>query len=119
MKSFADLNEVIAACARAIDISALIIVEKYQGKPTAEALEKLAQKLAADDGVWCGVDARDLNAVLGGMLDGLPVENVVSTEIAIRAPFILAGHLLVLFQEPQEQWFDYLDRRWETIEDRP
>jgi aminoglycoside phosphotransferase family enzyme len=117
LATFVNVNELLAACARATDVSAVVIVEQYQGKPSPEMLDELAEHIAPFHEAWSGITVNDLKSFLQAMLEGVPVENVLATETAIRVPFVLAGHLLVQFQNPDEQWFDYLDRIWERIED--
>ena len=117
LASFATPAALMVACGHATDLAALVFVDKFEGRPTAEAAQQLADGAAAFAEEWSGIGTAHFAAFINAMFEGTPIEEVLPASIAVRVPFVFAGHLLVKFHQPDEQWFDYLDRLWNTLED--
>jgi hypothetical protein len=118
LETFASGQELLAADQRASDVALLIIAEQYKGRPTPEMVTRLADYVASMNEGWSGITAADFNAFIHAILEDTPLESVLPTGVAIRAPFILTAHLLIQFETTSEKAFDYLDRLWEVLETR-
>lgn len=118
LDTFPTDEALIAACARATDVAALVIAEQYKGRPTPEMVTRLADFASVINEDWSGITAADFSAFIHAMLEDTPLENVLPIGVAVRVPFVLAAHLLVQFETPGEKAFDYLDRVWEVLEAR-
>lgn len=119
LESFASGQELLVACQRASDVAALIIAEQYKGRPTPEMVTRLADYVASMNEGWSGITAADFKSLIHAILEDTPLDSVLQTGVAIRAPFILTAHLLIQFETPSEKAFDYLDRLWEVLETQP
>jgi hypothetical protein len=118
MESFPSGDSLIAACARASEVAALIIAEQYKGRPTPEMITRLADFSAQANEEWSGITSSDFAAFIHAILEDTPLENVLPVGVAIRVPFVLAAQLMVQFKKPGTTGFDYLDHLWEVLETR-
>ena len=118
LESFASGDALIAACARASEVAALIIAEQYKGRPTPEMVTRLADFSAQVNEGWSGITSSDFASFIDAILEDTPLENVLPVGVAIRVPFVLAAQLMVQFKNPGTAGFDYLDHLWEVLETR-
>jgi hypothetical protein len=116
LEGFADKDSLLAACARATDLSALMILEQCKGRPPAEAVSEIADH-AAEHSQWSSLSSEEFKQYIGAIFAATPLEQVLTLGTALRIPFVLCAHLLLIWRAPAEQAQDYLDRLWDTLEE--
>lgn len=115
LEAFDDKTSLLAACARATDLSALMILDQCKGRPSTGAVNDIANH-AAEHNAWSSIGADEFERYLNAIFAATPVDQVLDLGTALRIPFVLCAHLLLSWHDPQEQAHEYLDRLWETLE---
>lgn len=116
LEAFADKPSLLAACARATDLSALMILEQCQGRPSVGTVHEIAEH-AAEHNQWSSIGSDEFRQYIGAILAATPLEQVLELGTALRIPFVLCAHLLLIWHAPEEQAHEYLDRLWDTLEE--
>ncbi len=116
LEAFTDRDSLLAACARATDLSALMILEQCKGRPPAGVVSEIAAH-AAENNSWSSISSEDFRRYIGALFPATPLEQVLELGTALRIPFVLCAHLLLIWHAPDEQAQDYLDRLWDTLEE--
>ncbi len=117
LEAIASGNSLVSACARATDLVALMILDKRGGRPEDGTIQELANSTALHS-QWSEIDASAFVAYLRAIFAGTSMDEVLAIGDSLRTPFIQCAHLLVIWHDEDEYWYDYLDRLWETLETR-
>lgn len=116
LEALANKDSLLAACARATDLSALMILEQYKGRPSAAAVSEIAEH-AAEHNQWSSISPDEFRQYIGAIFTATPLEQVLELGTALRIPFVLCAHLLLSWHAPEEQAHEYLDRLWDILEE--
>jgi hypothetical protein len=116
LEAFADKDSLLAACTRATDLSALMILEQCKGHPSTDAMSGIAEH-AAEHNQWSSISSDEFRQFISVIFAATPLEQVLELGTALRIPFVLCAHLLLIWHAPAEQAQDYLDRLWDTLEE--
>ena len=115
LQTFADKDSLLVACARATDLSALMILEQCKGRPSANEESEIAEH-AAEYNQWSSISSDEFRQYIGAILAATPMEQALGLGTALRIPFVLCAHLLLIWHAPKEQAYEYLDRLWDILE---
>jgi hypothetical protein len=116
LEALTDKHSLLAACARATDLSALMVLEQCEGRPSTDAVSEVAEH-AAEHSQWSSISSDEFRQYIGAIFAATPLEQVLELGTALRIPFVLCAHLLLIWHAPAEQAQDYLDRLWDTLEE--
>ena len=116
LEGFTDKDSLLAACARATDLSALMILEQCMGRPSTGAVGEIAEH-AAEHNQWSSISADEFRQYIDAIFAATPLEQVLELGTALRIPFVLCAHLLLIWHAPAEQAHEYLDRLWDILEE--
>jgi hypothetical protein len=116
LEAFADKDSLLAACAPATDLSALMILEQCQGRPSVGAMSDIAEH-TAENNPWSSIGADEFRRYIDAIFAVTPLEQVLELGTALRIPFVLCAHLLLIWHAPAEQAHEYLDRLWDVLEE--
>jgi hypothetical protein len=117
LETLAAEGSIADACTRAADLAALMMLDKYGGIPSEETIVKLTENTARLS-LWSETPATDFTAYITAIFEQTKIQDVLPIGTALRIPFIQCAHLLVMWREEDEHWYDYLDRLWEVLETR-
>jgi hypothetical protein len=115
LEAFADKDSLLDACARATDLSALMILEQCKGRPSTDVMSEIAEH-AAEHNQWSSISSDQFHQYISAIFAAATLEQVLELGTALRIPFVLCAHLLLIWHAPAEQAQDYLDRLWDTLE---
>jgi hypothetical protein len=116
LEGFENGDSLLAACSRATDLSALMTLEQCKGRPPADVVSDIAQH-TAEHNQWSSISSSEFERYIDAIFTATPLERVVQLGTALRIPFVLCAHLLLIWHTPDEQAQDYLDRLWDVLEE--
>jgi hypothetical protein len=98
-------------------VCAFVLVDIHQGTPNNGQLSGLAEDIA-DLERWAEPTADEIYVFLTKLLSSEPLAESMPTENIVILGFVTTASLLSSFRKKNEEWWDYLDRVEEAIENR-
>nr|MDT0659334.1 hypothetical protein [Micromonospora sp. DSM 115978] len=117
LRKFRDAESVRQAVDLALAISAFVLFQVFNGKPSATQISELAARMSRQE-KWMGLTAADVESLLGGMLDGEPPRAPLVADTIMVPAILVATNLVASASKPKqgEWWFNYLDKIETAIE---
>nr|MDT0660354.1 hypothetical protein [Micromonospora sp. DSM 115978] len=117
LKKFRDGESVRQAVDLALAISAFVLFQMHNGKPSAAQISELAASISRQE-AWMGLTPGDVESLLGGMLNGQPTRAPLVADTIMVPAILIATNFVATTSQPSkgEWWFNYLDKIETAIE---
>lgn len=117
LKAFPDNDSRTKGLELATAVTAFLLHDMYNGRPTADNLQQVADTVGRME-AWAELTSSDILTYLTALLDGKPLETVLPPGDVIALTFIVAASLLASRSKAEDgkRWFNLLDRVEAAIE---
>lgn len=117
LRAFPDEGTRTKGLELALAVTAYLLYDMYDGRPSADELRELAGTVA-DMESWSDLRSGEINTFLTTALDGKPLDTVLPADDVVMLTFIITASLLASRSEAEDgkRWFNLLDKVEAAIE---
>jgi hypothetical protein len=117
LRSFPNDDAVRKGVELSLAVCGFVMIDAHSGTPNDEQVRVVAEDIAEME-QWAEPTADEIHTFLSRLLSGQPLADQFSAESVIILAFIVTAALLASFHNPDEKWWDYLDRAEAVIGSR-